>query len=499
MSLLSGKHLVHLAGLGRMERKDVIVMSALIRSCVLAVATALITVAGTGPAMAAASRSTGATAPAVEDCGAGPAVTRPASMVLACADDGELAEHLHWSSWTATRATATGVVAWKPCVRLCADSKAWDTTAADITLTAPTRQPGNRTLFTRLDLHVTGPTPQGFRRDLVFNEAPLTRVLPPTHYPQTPRSPLPFAAPSGTLGYGQIEGYWVYAGGPSGSTAQTAAAITGAESSFQPGIIQPGVDYCGSGSDRAGWGLWQITCGNEVPQYGTDFQMLDPWNNAEAAVSLYDSRGFEPWTTYDTGAYENYLQSTSPDLAISDPGEYVQINATPSGTPSSPAADPGSTYGPPFPTNSRNLLSNGSFEEGATNWDRFIPSGVSVNMTRYEVGNGAPAAAHDGSWYLAANTNGSGGSVYQDVPYPVTTGSSYVATVWLSAQSTTATGSLCLYDLGANGNCTDYNVTAGTYTQIQVVLDATTAESTLRFQIYPTPGGGTTDIDTASL
>jgi hypothetical protein len=41
----------------------------------------------------------------------------------------------------------------------------------------------------------------------------------------------------------------------------------------------------------------------------------------------------------------------------------------------------------------------------------------------------------------------------------------------------------CVYALGANGNCQKYSVTAGTYTEFQVVLDA--AESTLRFQIYP--------------
>jgi hypothetical protein len=81
----------------------------------------------------------------------------------------------------------------------------------------------------------------------------------------------------------------------------------------------------------------------------------------------------------------------------------------------------------------------------------------------------------------------------------VTAGSSYVATVWVSAQSSTATGSLCLYALGANGNCQMYSVTAGTYTKVQVVLDASAAESTPRFQIYPDAGGGTTDIDTASL
>jgi len=28
--------------------------------------------------------------------------------------------------------------------------------------------------------------------------------------------------------------------------------------------------------ESAGWGLWQITCGNSDPQLGSDFQVLDP-------------------------------------------------------------------------------------------------------------------------------------------------------------------------------------------------------------------------------
>jgi PKD domain/Fungal fucose-specific lectin len=137
--------------------------------------------------------------------------------------------------------------------------------------------------------------------------------------------------------------------------AQIAAAITGAESSFLPGIIQPGVDYCGSGADKAGWGLWQITCGNSTPQFGTDFQLLDPWNNAEGAVSKYKSdasaglNGFDPWSTYASGAYLQFLQHTSADTSLTDPGEYDQINSTPSGTPSSPKPDPGSRSGPAMP------------------------------------------------------------------------------------------------------------------------------------------------------
>jgi hypothetical protein len=478
----------------------------------LAVAAALAASLGVA-APAAATAAARAAAVAVEVCGTGPAVVRPGRMVLACADDGELAEDLHWGNWSAQTASATGNVTWRACRTLCADSTHLDSASADYTLSDPVQVAGQGELFTRLEMHLTGTTPRGFLRDLAFDEAPST-----VGAPQVSRQralPGVQAAASGTLGYAQIEGYWIYAGGPDGSAgsytdAQVAAAITGAESSFLPGIIQPGVDYCGSGADKAGWGLWQITCGNSVPQYGTDFQVLDPWNNAEEAVykCVQDMDAgfncFTPWTTYNDGAYTGFLSSTGPDMAISDPGEYVQINSTPPGTPSSPPPDPGSTYGPPMPNHNTpvpgNLLQNGSFETSASGWSRFIPSGVTVNVSRYEVGHGAPAAAHDGSWYLATNTNGAGGSVYQDVTVNAGAGASYVGTVWLSAQSTTASGSVCVWGLSpSTADCEPYHVSAGAYQQVQLVYDLPAAHSTLRFQIYPAPNGGTTDIDTASL
>ena len=443
--------------------------------------------------------------PAVEVCGVGAAVVRPASMVLTCADDGELAVHLRWVSWTASKASATGTVTWRACRSFCAGSRRHDSAAADFTLTDPTRTAGQKILFTRLEMHVTGATPRGFLRNLAFDEAPAAAAAPAvSHQHAVP------AAASGSLGYGAIEGYWLYAGGPDGSAggytdAQIAAAITGAESSFLPGIIQPGVDYCGAGADRAGWGLWQITCGNSVPQYGTDFQILDPWNNAEEAVYKCDEdvdagyNCFDPWSTYTSGAYEKFLQTTGPDMSISDPGEYVQVNSTPPGTPSSPAPDPGSTYGPPMPNSAAagNLLQNGSLENSAGGWALIDPSGGTTNIARYD----NAADAHDGSYYLATNTNGPGGSVYQDVAVNAAAGASYVGTAWLSAQSGTATGRLCVWGLGSpsTANCDNYSVKAGTYSEVQLAYDLPAAYGTLRFQVYPTPNGGTTDIDTASL
>jgi hypothetical protein len=265
-------------------------------------------------------------------------------MVLTCADHGMIAEHLHWSGWTATRAMATGTVTWRTY------GGHWDSTTADVTLTDPVAEPG-KNLFTRLDMHVTGPTPPRFMRNVTFNEAPMPKVpaLPGASRPPTALPSQSFAAPSGTLGYAQIEGFWVDAGGPPGSDGsytypQVAAAITFCESSYEPGIIQPGEPY-----STTGWGLWQITPGNSVAQYGTDYQILDPWNNAEAAVYKYDAAGgFSPWTTYVDGCYASHLQTTGADKLVADPGEYVQINSAPPGTPTSPSADPGSTYGPPL-------------------------------------------------------------------------------------------------------------------------------------------------------
>ena len=152
-------------------------------------------------------------------------------------------------------------------------------------------------------------------------------------------------------------------------------------------------------------------------------------------------------------------------------------------------------------TSAGDLLRSGSFEASFAGWSRYVPSGVTVNMVDYNTAAGAPAKAHDGTWYLAFNTNAAGGAVYQDVPVNAPAGTSFVGTAWLSAQSGTATGELCLWGLGASGtnNCIPYSVGAGSYKQVQVVYDAPQNIGTLRFQVYPTPGGGTTDMDTASL
>ncbi|MBC3841192.1 hypothetical protein GXW82_15465 [Streptacidiphilus sp. 4-A2] len=74
--------------------------------------------------------------------------------------------------------------------------------------------------------------------------------------------------------------------------------------------------------------------------------------------------------------------------------------------------------------------------------------------------------------------------------------------MWLSSQSGPATGTFCLWSLaGTNTNtCSGYSVNSTTgYQNYILVFEVPQATSTLRFQVYPTANGGTTDMDTASL
>lgn len=142
----------------------------------------------------------------------------------------------------------------------------------------------------------------------------------------------------------------------------------------------------------------------------------------------------------------------------------------------------------------------GAFAPNLAGWARWVPPGGITPTVNYVVGRGAPAAAQDGSGYLAFNTSGAGGGVYQDVPVSAVAGQSFVGTAWLSSQGGTATGMLCLFGLGplpATDNCRPYSVGAGGYTPVQVVYDVTGAVSDLRLQVYA--GAGTTDLDTASV
>jgi hypothetical protein len=104
------------------------------------------------------------------------------------------------------------------------------------------------------------------------------------------------------LSWDQVAAVALEAGWPPGPAA-FAVAITMPESGRNATIVQAGQPYA-----TTGWGLWQITPGNSVPQFGTDEQLLHAINNARAGHAKWAAAGgFSPWTTYEDGAYAPYM------------------------------------------------------------------------------------------------------------------------------------------------------------------------------------------------
>jgi hypothetical protein len=139
-------------------------------------------------------------------------------------------------------------------------------------------------------------------------------------------------------------------------------------------------------------------------------------------------------------------------------------------------------------------LQSPSFESGADPWPT---SNGFVNRAIYSGG------AQDGKQFFASNTTVAGRSFAQDVNWPVSTATSYTASIWLrSASGNPYTGKLVLWALGStNSNAVTSFTVGGTWTQVQVTLPVNAAGQTkLRLEVYETTlAPETLYVDNASL
>jgi len=121
------------------------------------------------------------------------------------------------------------------------------------------------------------------------------------------------------LSAAQIQGY-AAAAGFSGADLMTAVAIALAESSGDPTAINPEGSY----------GLWQIYMPMHPEFSGVN--LLDPQANAAAAFSVYSkAHGFQPWTTFGSGAYQKYLAAVpGADASMTLPAAAPNPGFTPS-------------------------------------------------------------------------------------------------------------------------------------------------------------------------
>lgn len=84
----------------------------------------------------------------------------PSEIVLACADDNALLTGLHWTSWTATSATAAGTLEYNDCSPNCAAGHFRDVPGTHVTLTAPVQAGNGLMVWSRVQ---ESPEPPGYR------------------------------------------------------------------------------------------------------------------------------------------------------------------------------------------------------------------------------------------------------------------------------------------------------------------------------------------------
>jgi hypothetical protein len=115
------------------------------------------------------------------------------------------------------------------------------------------------------------------------------------------------AGPNSIPGYAKTAGF-------SGTDLAIAVAIAFAESSGDANAV---------GDNGNSYGLWQINVVPNHPEYQSqvdDGSIFDPQTNANDAFAIYSAAGnsFSPWTTFKTGAYQQYLSADSAAPASDD-------------------------------------------------------------------------------------------------------------------------------------------------------------------------------------
>lgn len=93
----------------------------------------------------------------------------------------------------------------------------------------------------------------------------------------------------------------------------TMVGIAGAESSYDPKAFNPNVNT----GDQS-YGLFQINMlGGMGPErrklFGIESneELKDPLTNARAAKAIYDQQGLGAWSVYNSGAYRDFLPSST--------------------------------------------------------------------------------------------------------------------------------------------------------------------------------------------
>ncbi len=142
-------------------------------------------VLGAGLLAFGGSAAQAASSPQVNDCGS--LETRPAELILACADANELVQNIRWTSWKNKKAVGTGTYRINDCDPTCAAGE-FDSYRVRIVLQSPKSQSGER-VYSRAILRFPKGGPDGEKRQSV-------RLL--SYQPPAAPEPAETAAPTAT-------------------------------------------------------------------------------------------------------------------------------------------------------------------------------------------------------------------------------------------------------------------------------------------------------------
>jgi len=141
------------------------------------------------------------------------------------------------------------------------------------------------------------------------------------------------------------------------------------------------------------------------------------------------------------------------------------------------------------------LSRNGGFNNGTWLWS----ATGTANFTTY-----GPSGSYEGSGYGATNATASGDSIRQDVTRAIDTDDMYCvsARVRTMGGGSGGSGSLALWMLGTSAtenSVIPFSSLTSDWTPIKTCVTATGAHTSLRMQLYSTPGGPTIGVDAVDL
>lgn len=126
---------------------------------------------------------------------------------------------------------------------------------------------------------------------------------------------------SNILSDGQIA-YLANRAGFKGQDLVTAIAVAIAESSGD----------ANNANSTTSTGLWQVQYSSHKNLVPNQTALFDPITNAKAAFSVFQGSGWGAWTTYNTGAYKQYIPRAEQAVANQNPPSFKQLTASKANT-----------------------------------------------------------------------------------------------------------------------------------------------------------------------